>query len=210
MARQTLFLLSYSELPKHIADQHDRHWLLNEDPGSGALFWTSGSESVFLSPNWEGADGVVVQFDLEEGYPITFTVPWEFPVPALTSQEVYLGICVAVLSKFHVTPVVVKESGPYQAPGFEEEGTGGGCTALIKKLPGEPSMYIMLTVPGGGCSPSYQSEANNEGVVAGVYLENEGSDIIYEDYRNMPDCLASLDALVMKAKALILPEGGTK
>jgi hypothetical protein len=90
-----------NDLPATIVDTIDRTWTLLLDP-SGAIAWTRGDLAIFATPDWDGARGVVVQFDVEPGAPASFVVPWSVPamVIPMSTVEHYVAIVATVLARF--------------------------------------------------------------------------------------------------------------
>ena len=82
-------------LPAQIVDARERIWTKDVDPMNGCISWCRGEAQIFATPGWEGDDGIAVQFDIEEGEPVAFTLALPF-----WDQDLYVGRVAQLLAKF--------------------------------------------------------------------------------------------------------------
>lgn len=121
----------FAGVAKQLTDLRDRVWTLDVDVHSGALSWNRPDAQVYASPDYEGAEGIVFQFDvIDQGFPITFTVPWSVDINQdfLGDAERYVAICAEVLSRIYSdnTPHQLVAHGYKDLADYEDGGTPVG------------------------------------------------------------------------------------
>lgn len=181
-----------ADIPTEILDVVGRRWTSEEDP-SGCLRWTPKGRTgvaVYLTPNWEGQNGVSMQFDIEDGRPESIVLPWTYG-EGFTDDDVYCAIAAKALALFRIgsgdateldddprKAEKILQNDMLVALGAGEwaiEHTGGGCEAFVRYLDDDRKVYI--TADGGASLPKTLSEE----LILGIYRETDGSDLLSEE-----------------------------